>query len=112
MTVGHRRKGSDEDWMWNDDELKDAEEDLRHGAHFDYDHDIPYTAGYSQDGFTVYIDKEVPQFLKVRSLESRTKQIEIDLWKTIGFHETTEKSLEDEPYNLDYQKATSVCPAS
>lgn len=105
MSVGHRRHKGNDDWLWSNEELKQVEEYLEDEVKFDFEHDIPYTAGYSKNAKTVYIDKEVPQFLEVKASGSRRKIVKIDLWKTFGFHETTEKSLEDDPYFLPYQLA-------
>ena len=33
---------------------------------FDRKHDIPYLAGYSQDGKTIYIDRHMPKSFKFR----------------------------------------------
>jgi len=106
MSIGHRRSGSKgEDWLWSDEELKAAEKYLLSEVETDHDHDVPYTAGYSRNAKTVYYDKEVPEWLDVKAKGSRTKTVKVNLWITFGFHETTEKSLEDEPYNIPYQFA-------
>lgn len=111
MSVGHRRSNNDTNWLWSDEELKEAEEFLEDAAKLDTDHDIPYTAGYSKNAKTVYIDQEVPQFIKVKAakyVSNDTKEVRkahtimIDLYKTFRMHELIEKSLEDEPYWLPY----------
>jgi hypothetical protein len=33
---------------------------LRRVDHLDREHDIPYLAGYSRDGHTIYIDRHLP----------------------------------------------------
>jgi len=53
------------------------------------DYEIPYLAGYSFDGRTIYIDKRLPQLLKLN--DGRI----IDVYKYLVIHEKTEKSLED-----------------
>lgn len=113
MSSGRNRDVSNipkdpDDWLWSDDELKLADDYLDSEIDLNTDHDVPYTAGYSKDGLTVYIDKNVPQYLNIISAESRTKLISIDIWKTFSFHETVEKSLEAEPYFLPYQLAHQI----
>jgi hypothetical protein len=39
---------------------------MRRVKHFDRKHDVPYLAGYSLDGKTIYIDRHMPKSLKVR----------------------------------------------
>ena len=54
----------------------------------DRTHDIPYLAGYSQDGKTIYIDRHLP-----RTLQSRRREVETD--RFLILHETVEKTLID-----------------
>jgi hypothetical protein len=113
MSVGLNRdrsplKPSPDDWLFSDLELDEAEKTLEEEVDLDTEHDIPYAAGYSKDGMTCYIDKEVPEFLEVISSESKTKTVKISLWKSFGFHELVEKSLEAEPYYLHYQLAHQI----
>lgn len=98
MSVGHRT----ENWLWSEEILKEVEKKLHAEVKLDTKHDVPYTAGYSKDGKTVYIDRTVPQFLEVKAKGSRAKLVKIDIWNTFLFHETTELSLESEPYDLEY----------
>jgi hypothetical protein len=53
------------------------------------DYDIPYIAGYSEDGDTVYIDRHLPRTLR---LWTRTVRVE----PFILTHEIVEKALLDE----------------
>src|SRR5918911_844218 len=46
---------------------------VRRVKNLDREHDIPYLAGYSQDGKTIYIDRHMP-----RSFRFRGKEIETD----------------------------------
>ena len=39
---------------------------VRRVKHLDREHDIPYLAGYSLDGNTIFIDRHVPQSFKFR----------------------------------------------
>ena len=52
-------------------------------------HDIPYLAGYSLDGKTIYIDRHMPQIFKFRG---RT----IDTDRFLILHEEVEKTLIDQ----------------
>ena len=51
-------------------------------------HDIPYLAGYSQDGKTIYIDRHLP-----RTLQNRRGEVATD--RFLILHETVEKTLID-----------------
>jgi hypothetical protein len=58
----------------------------------DRDHDLPYLAGYSKDGRTIYIDRHMPKTMK-------WKGNEIDTDEFLIRHERVEKALIDQ---LDY----------
>src|SRR5580700_11008336 len=60
----------------------------RHVKKFDRSHDIPYLAGYSRDGKTIYIDRHMPQSFKYRG-----RDIETD--RFLVLHEEVEKTLID-----------------
>ncbi len=64
------------------------------------DYDIPYLAGYSQDGRTIYIDRHLP-----RSFTDKGRTVEIDRYLIL--HETVEKSLIDE-LDLHYLHAHQI----
>ena len=69
------------------------------------DYEIPWLAGYSTDGHTIYIDKRLPRYLTLSN--GRT----IDVYKYLYVHESTEKGLEDEKdykYQYAHEKATKV----
>jgi hypothetical protein len=66
----------------------------------DRDHDIPYIAGYSQNGETIYIDRHMP-----RSHEFAGRRIETDDFLVL--HETVEKALLDE-LGLNYIHAHQI----
>jgi hypothetical protein len=51
-------------------------------------YDVPYFAGYSIDGNTVYIDSDFPDKIKIGE-----KEISVD--EFLEVHELTEKTLED-----------------
>jgi hypothetical protein len=67
---------------------------------FDRRHDIPYLAGYSQDGKTIYIDRHMPRTLK---LHGRT----IDTDRFLILHEEVEKTLIDQ-LGLHYLHAHQI----
>jgi hypothetical protein len=61
---------------------------LRRVKKLDRSHDIPYLAGYSRDGKTIYIDRHMP-----RSFRYRGRTIETD--RFLILHEEVEKTLID-----------------
>src|ERR1700676_3631345 len=63
-------------------------------------HDIPYLAGYSQDGKTIYIDRHMPKFMKFRGRE-------VDTDRFLILHEEVEKTLIDQ-LNLHYLHAHQI----
>jgi hypothetical protein len=67
---------------------------------FDRKHDIPYLAGYSLDGKTIYIDRHMPESFKFRG---RT----IDTDRYLILHEEVEKSLIDQ-LGLHYLHAHQI----
>ena len=67
---------------------------------FDRKHDIPYLAGYSEDGKTIYIDRHMPQTFKFRG---RT----IDTDRFLVLHEEVEKTLIDQ-LGLHYLHAHQI----
>lgn len=60
------------------------------------DYDIPYVAGYSTDGKTIYIDRHLP-----------LKMGNIDIVPYLLMHEMIEKALID-LYKLHYQEAHKI----
>jgi hypothetical protein len=67
---------------------------------YDREHDIPYLAGYSLDGKTIYIDRHLP-----RSFLYRGRTIEVDRYLLL--HEEVEKTLIDQ-LGLHYQHAHQI----
>ena len=61
---------------------------VRRVKHLDREHDIPYLAGYSLDGNTIFIDRHMPQSFKFRG-----RVIETD--RFLLLHEEVEKTLID-----------------
>lgn len=54
----------------------------------DREHDLPYLAGYSQDGETIYIDRHLPEEIRIGA-----RAINVD--RFIELHEHVEKALID-----------------
>ena len=73
---------------------------VRRVKKFDRDHDIPYLAGYSQDGKTIYIDRHMP-----KSFRYKGRVIETD--RFLILHEEVEKTLIDQ-LNLHYLHAHQI----
>lgn len=73
---------------------------LRRARKLDRRHDIPYLAGYSRDGRTIYIDRHMP-----RSFRLRSRTIETDPFLIL--HEEVEKTLIDQ-LDLHYLHAHQV----
>src|SRR5471030_2023728 len=59
---------------------------VRRAKKLDRKHDIPYLAGYSRDGKTIYIDRHMPKTLKYQGRE-------IDTDRYLILHEEVEKTL-------------------
>jgi hypothetical protein len=73
---------------------------LRRVKRLDRKHDIPYLAGYSRDGKTIYIDRHMP-----RSFNYCGRTIDIDPFLIL--HEEVEKTLIDQ-LNLHYLHAHQI----
>lgn len=65
---------------------------LFHPYRLDQGHDLPYLAGYSQDGETIYIDRHLPNTL---ICEEDGHKIAFDPRKHLMDHECFEKALMD-----------------
>ena len=63
--------------------------------------DIPYLAGYSRDGRTVYLDRHLPKFLRVGGRR------DLQICTYVILHETIEKALVDQ-LKLVYQDAHQI----
>lgn len=64
--------------------------------HVDTTHDVPYVAGYSKDGSTIYFDRHYKSMMG-----------EVDTVPFVTIHERTEKALID-LFGLRYQEAHHV----
>jgi hypothetical protein len=73
---------------------------VRRVKKFDRNHDIPYLAGYSNDGKTIFIDRHMPKSFKFRG-----KTIETD--RFLILHEEVEKTLIDQ-LDLHYLHAHQI----
>ena len=73
---------------------------LRRVKKFDRKHDIPYLAGYSEDGKTIYIDRHMPRFFRFRGRK-------IDTDRFLILHEEVEKTLIDQ-LGLHYLHAHQI----
>jgi hypothetical protein len=73
---------------------------VRRAKVIDRNHDIPYLAGYSRDGKTIYIDRHMPVVWKYRKREINTDRYLI-------LHEEVEKTLIDQ-LKLHYLHAHQI----
>jgi hypothetical protein len=73
---------------------------VRRVKNLDRNHDIPYLAGYSIDGKTIYIDRHMPRSMKFRGREVNTDRF-------LLLHEEVEKTLIDQ-LNLHYLHAHQI----
>jgi hypothetical protein len=73
---------------------------VRRVKNLDRAHDIPYLAGYSQDGKTIYIDRHMPKAMKFRGRE-------VDTDRFLILHEEVEKTLIDQ-LDLHYLHAHQI----
>jgi len=73
---------------------------LRRVKKLDRTHDVPYLAGYSVDGQTIYIDRHLP-----RTMSYRGRKIEVDRY--LIMHEEVEKTLIDQ-LGLHYLHAHQI----
>jgi hypothetical protein len=73
---------------------------MRRAKKIDRSHDVPYLAGYSNDGKTIYIDRHMPRLWKYRRRE-------IDTDRYLILHEEVEKTLIDQ-LDLHYLHAHQI----
>ncbi len=88
------------DWYVSSLMLDRALDAILRRVRIDRRHDIPYLAGYSLDGKTIYIDRHIP-----KSYTFRNKTIFTDRYLIL--HETVEKTLIDQ-LDLHYQHAHQI----
>jgi hypothetical protein len=73
---------------------------VRRVKDLDRRHDVPYLAGYSRDGNTIYIDRHMPATMKYKGRE-------IDTDRFLILHEEVEKTLIDQ-LDLHYLHAHQI----
>src|SRR5438094_2804207 len=73
---------------------------VRRAKKLDRTHDVPYLAGYSRDGKTIYIDRHMPKTMKYDG-----RQIDTDRYLIL--HEEVEKTLIDQ-LHLHYLHAHQI----
>src|SRR6266852_5354931 len=73
---------------------------VRRAKKLDRKHDVPYLAGYSRDGKTIYIDRHMPPTMKYGGRE-------IDTDRYLILHEEVEKTLIDQ-LGLHYLHAHQI----
>jgi hypothetical protein len=88
------------DWYVSSLMLERALDAILRRVNLDREHDVPYLAGYSMDGKTIYIDRHLP-----RTLKWRTREVEVDRYLIL--HETVEKTLIDQ-LGLHYLHAHQI----
>jgi len=76
---------------------------VRRVKNLDRDHDIPYLAGYSRDGKTIYIDRHMPPSFRYRGRD-------IDTDRFLILDEEVEKTLIDQ-LELHYLHAHQIANA-
>lgn len=76
-------------WKLSKAELDGAINAIRKRRRIDQTHDIPYVAGYSRDGKTLYLDRELPDTITIGDKR-------VNIAQFIILHEEIEKALEDE----------------
>src|SRR5215813_5379667 len=54
-------KGQRPDWLIGQKMMDHAVKSIRARAHLERGYDIPYLAGYSLDGHTIFIDRHMPK---------------------------------------------------
>jgi hypothetical protein len=74
------------EWLISREMMDHALRSVRERISLDRDHDIPYLAGYSTDGKTIFIDRHMP-----KSFVYRGRRVNTDRY--LVMHEATEKSL-------------------
>lgn len=89
-----------EDWLVSRFMMDHAIRAIRQRTRIDRAHDIPYLAGYSRDGKTIYIDRHMP-----KSFAGKGRRISTDRFLLV--HEAVEKAL-IQMLGLHYQHAHQI----
>ena len=85
-TVKPPRKGHRPEWLIGQTMMDHAVKAIRARAHLERGYDIPYLAGYSVDGHTIFIDRHMP-----KSFVYKRRRVLTDRFLIV--HEAVEKSL-------------------
>ncbi|HZR36206.1 MAG TPA: hypothetical protein VFA75_12580 [Nevskia sp.] len=85
-TVKAPHKGQRPEWLIGQRMMDHAVKAIRARAHLERGYDIPYLAGYSLDGHTIFIDRHMP-----KSFTYRRRRVLTDRFLIV--HEAVEKSL-------------------
>jgi len=106
MSAGH-----DADWAAADTETvkralenKAVKRELARSRRTNDSYDLPYLAGYSKDGKTIYFDRHFPEFLDIHGRKVNARRF-------IQIHEETEKSVID-ALGLPYPQAHEIANAA
>ena len=99
MSVGHQIRRSAVNERELDEFLANSriKRYLEMAKKIDHEHDIPYLAGYSKDGKTIFIDRHLPRKLKVAGHDVETEPF-------LMIHECLEKALISF-FKMRYQEA-------
>jgi len=81
-----RRAGHRPEWLIGQKMMDHAVKAIRARCHLERGYDIPYLAGYSVDGHTIFIDRHMPKTFVYRKRKVATDRFLI-------VHEAVEKSL-------------------
>ncbi len=81
-----RRKYHRAEWEIGNVMMDHAVRSVRARVHLERSYDIPYLAGYSLDGHTIFIDRHMPKFFHYKNRKVMTDRFLI-------VHEAVEKSL-------------------
>jgi len=95
-----RRSPGRNDTLVSAEMLEKAVREILGRVTLDRTWDVPYLAGYSRNGKTIYIDRHLP-----RSFITRGREVTVDQFLIL--HEAVEKSLLDE-LGLVYQHAHQI----
>jgi hypothetical protein len=98
--IALHRKLRQPDWFVSSLMLDRALDAILRRVRLDRDHDVPYLAGYSQDGKTIYIDRHLP-----KTFTYQGREVAVDRY--LIMHEAVEKTLIDE-LDLHYQHAHQI----
>ena len=85
-TIKPPHRGHRPEWLIGQSMMDHALKSIRARTHLVRDYDIPYLAGYSLDGHTIFIDRHMP-----KSFVYRSRKVSTDRFLIV--HEAVEKSL-------------------